>query len=293
MMHLADIAQNASVPAVQQVVTIPASPYPDLARWGRNSGAVDRDKKADPLYHIQRKAIYRKAMQVGAQAGLAWEDRVIWARLRSEGHYLDQVWDFSRWIFTVPYSYKQVWVMPPILEQAHEAIHLHNPDFLTISHRLYRIHAPARLLTSTPRWQSYLMPSLPPYPRERNIPALLLPHTAAQRATWVDGLKKGWRDGVRLAKNNFTDAVYTMRRTFLGILLYDRLHAKNRIGSPYFAISNLGTVHHGASLRENDRILRITKPASWHVSGLRQVHHYTLIWNPGLPTQKIQKAGKL
>jgi hypothetical protein len=120
-----------------------------------------------------------------------------------------------------------------------------------------------------------------------------LPHTAAQRATWVSGLQKGWRDGERLAKNNFTDAVYTMRRTFLGILLYDRLHAKNRIGSPYFAISNLGTVHHGADLRENDRILRITKPASWHISGLRQVHHYTLIWNPGLPIQKIQKAGKL
>ncbi|MEB8492615.1 type IV secretory system conjugative DNA transfer family protein, partial [Acidithiobacillus ferriphilus] len=84
-----------------------------------------------------------------------------------------------------------------------------------------------------------------------------------------------------------------MCRTFLGILLYDRLHAKNRIGSPYFAISNLGTVNHGTDLREDDRVLRITKPASWHVSGLRLVHHYTLIWNPGLPMQKIQKAGKL
>ncbi|MBU2768882.1 type IV secretion system DotC family protein [Acidithiobacillus ferrivorans] len=293
MMHHADTSLTAPVPAIHQMVTIPASPYPELVKWGRGSGSRDRDVKTDPLYHIHRKAIYQKAMQVGAQAGLAWEDRVIWARLQGEGHYLDHVWNFSRWIFTVPYSSKQVWVMPPILEQAHEAIHLHNPDFLTISHRLYRIHAPARLLTSTPRWQSYLMPSLPSYPKERNIPALLLPHTATQRATWVSGLQKGWRDGVRLAKNNFTDAVYTMRRTFLGILLYDRLHAKNRIGSPYFAISNLGTVHHGADLRENDRILRITKPASWHISGLRQVHHYTLIWNPGLPIQKIQKAGKL
>ena len=276
-----------------QVVTIPASPYTQMAQWGRGSGSRNQDAKANPLYHIHRKAIYQKAMQVGAQAGLAWDDRVIWARLQGQKPYLDSVWNFRRWIFTVPYSEKQVWVMPPILEQAHEAMHLHNPDFLTISHRLYRIHAPARMLTSTPRWQSYLMPDLPPYPKERNIPVLLLPHTAAQRATWRSGLKKGWREGIRLAKNNFTDAVYSMRRTFLGILLYDRLHAKNRIGSPYFAISNLGTVNHGTDLREDDRVLRITKPASWHVSGLRLVHHYTLIWNPGLPMQKIQKAGKL
>ena len=289
MMHL----ETTPVPAIQQSVTIPASPYPALVQWGRNSGSAQADQKANPLYHIHRKAIYQEAMRVGAQAGLAWEDRVIWARLQGERRYLDRVWDFSHWIFTVPYSQKQVWVMPPILEQAHEAMHLHNPDFLTVSHRLYRIHAPARLMTSIPRWQSYLMPELPSYPKEKNIPALLLPHTSAQRATWVSGIKKGWLAGVRLAKNNFTDAVYTMRRTFMGILLYDQLHAKNRIGSPYFAISNLGTVDHGKDLREDDRVLRITKPASWHVSGLRNVHHYTLIWNPGLPDQKIEKSGKL
>lgn len=89
--------------------------------------------------------------------------------------------------------------MPPILEQAHEAIHLHDPDFLTISNKLYRIHAPAELITSQPRWQSYLMPSLPPYPKEKNITPLLLPRTAAQKVAWADGLKKGRQAGVELA----------------------------------------------------------------------------------------------
>jgi hypothetical protein len=153
MMHH-DTALTAPVPAIQQSATVPASPYPELVQWGRTSGSAQADQKANPLYHIHRKAIYQEAMRVGAQAGLAWEDRVIWARLQGEGHYLDRVWDFSHWIFTVPYSQQQVWVMPPILEQSHEAMHLHNPDFLTVSHRLYRIHAPARLMTSTPRWQS-------------------------------------------------------------------------------------------------------------------------------------------
>lgn len=271
----------------------PASPLRQIQDWGRGSGSENRDRKANPLYHIHRKAIYREALQVGAQAGLAYEDRVIWARLLGEKRYLDTVWNFRRWIFTVPDSSGRVWVIPPILEQAHRAMHLHNPDMLTISNTLYRIYAPARMVTSAPRWQSYLMPSLPPYPREKDIPPLLLPHTEAQRLAWKAGLAKGWRDGVQLARTNFANSVFVMRRDFDGILLYDQLHAENRIGAPYFAISNLGTVKHGNDLREDDRILRITKPAEWHVKGLRPIHKYTLIWNPGLPTQTIQKAGKL
>lgn len=276
-----------------QAVTqsVPA-PFQQMAHWRRSNGGRSGLKKGNPLYHMHRKAIYQQAMQTGAQAGLAWADRVIWHQLQAQKPYLNQVWNFHHWIFTVPDSQHQVWVMPPILEQTQEAIHLHNPDLLTISNKLYRIHAPAKLITSQPRWQGYLMPALPPYPREKNIPSLLLPHTPAQRAAWMDGLKKGWQAGIHLARQNFTEAVYKMRRIFMGILLYDRLHAKNRIGAPYFAISNLGTVDHGRDLRENDRILRITRQAVWHVSGLRAVHHYVLIWNPGLPTQTIQKAGK-
>lgn len=274
-------------------ISSPASPFSAMQQWGRESGSRNRDEKANPLYHIHRKAIYQEAMQIGSQAGMAYEDRVIWARLQGEKKYLSKVWNFRHWIFTVPDSSGQVWVIPPILEQAHQAMHLHNPDLLTISNKLYRIEAPARMVTSAPRWQSYLMPSLPPYPNEKDVPPLLLPHTHAERLAWEDGLKKGWGDGVALARTNFTDSVYIMRRDFNGILLYDQLHAKNRIGAPYFAISNLGTVKHGADLRENDRILRITKPAEWHVKGLRPIHKYTLIWNPGLPSQTIQPAGKL
>ncbi|MBU2756920.1 type IV secretion system DotC family protein [Acidithiobacillus sp. VAN18-4] len=266
--------------------------YRSIENWG-GGGSRKAVKAGNPLYHIHRKAIYHEALRVGAEAGLASEDRVIWARLKGYHHYLSRIWDFQHWIFAVPDAGGQVWVMPPILEQAHQAMHLHNPNLLTISNKLYRIHAPARLITSVPRWQSYLMPDLAPYPKERDIPPLLLPHTAAQRAVWKKGIARGWKAGVALARNNFTMAVYTMRRDFLGILLYDRLHAENRIGSPYFAISDMGTVNHGADLRENDRILRITKAASWHVNGLRPVHHYVLHWNPGLPSQTIVPNGKL
>lgn len=274
-------------------IVVPVSPLTDMQDWGRYGGSKNRDKKANPLYHIHRKAIYREALQMGSQAGMAYEDRVIWARLQGEKVYLDKVWNFRHWIFTVPDSAGQVWVIPPILEQTHQAMHLHNPDLLTISNKLYRIYAPARMVTSAPRWQGYLMPSIPSYPKEKDVPPLLLPHTSAERLAWKDGLTKGWKAGVQLARTDFTDSVFVMRRDFNGILLYDQLHAKNRIGAPYFAISNLGTVAHGQDLRENDRILRITKPAQWHVKGLHPIHKYTLIWNPGLPTQTIQKAGKL
>ncbi|OFA17011.1 hypothetical protein A4U49_04315 [Acidithiobacillus ferrivorans] len=260
------------------MVTPPAPPtLTTVMHWHRDASASAAIH--NPLGNIQNHAIYREAMKIGAQAGLAAGDARLNARINPYRVQLNRVWDFQKWVFPVPHTH-QVWIIPPVLEESRQNVNMHGGSMLTIAHRVYRIHAPARLAPVLPRWQAYLLHTAMP-PKIGNVPPLLLPHNAKQQKIWNSGVKAGWKQGMMLAHYQYRTGLFTMTRNFRGILLYDRLHARGQISMPYFADSGAHTLIHGADMKKGYRILRITTPAKWQINEQLR-HRYVIDWNEGL-----------
>lgn len=197
---------------------------------------------------IRFAAIKQAATSLGARGGLAWEARNIDMAMGEESIFLDQVFDFNQLLLGHN-------VLPPVLTQSNDNLHLANNSTLRIATKTYRIIHNARFVTVAPNWRAYLWMR---FPKPRLSDRSLLPQTQAEALVWDHFIRRGWIKGNQQAIDIFTDNLNRMKRDMLGIILYRKLLALHMVSAPFVAKANLGVTGNGTQLRINDEVLRIT-----------------------------------
>lgn len=203
-------------------------------------------KKQMTALHAQ--ALQNIAMSVGAQAGLAWRSERINQTLTKNSSQLDRIYNFN--LILLDHN-----VVPPVLVQGNNSLHLSDAQTLRIDDRTYQIISQARFTTAPPQWRNYLWmdyqhPELP-------LPAFL-PKTPEERVIWKKYAALGWQDGVDQANAIFNDNLARLTRDYTGMALYRNLLLKGMVSRPFVAHTNLGVTGDSSDLRINDQILRIT-----------------------------------
>ena len=197
---------------------------------------------------IRIKAIEETATTLGAQGALAWRSIHINENLEKENTYLNKVFNFNQLLMKHN-------VLPPVITEASDTVHLDKNDAIRLSNKVYRIVQPARFVTTTPTWRDYLYlgyskPSMP----DRT----LLPKNQAEVAIWNQAMKKGWHDGLEQANQIFNANLNRLKRDYMGIVLYRKLVDQKMVSAPQVAKANLGVTGDAHEMRVNDQVIRIT-----------------------------------
>lgn len=216
--------------------------------------------KGDGINKIRRAALLDTGMSISARCALSWRARQINAQLLTKTALLDHSFNFNNLLLDNN-------VLPPVLMEGREVLNLASPDVIRLTDRVYRIESQAHFVTTPPTWRDYLWMN---YPQPEIPDRSLLPKNARERAFWLNAVQLGWQEGIRQANAIFDENVARLKRDYNGMILYRKLYAQHMVSAPFVATTSLGVTGGGASMRVNDKILRITAlpslqatPNSW------------------------------
>lgn len=201
---------------------------------------------------IRLKAIQETALTLGARGALAWRAKNIDASLQSYASTLNHVFDFNQILLKHN-------VLPPVIVEANNDIHLANNNSIRLANKVYKIIKPARFVTTPPTWRTYLWLTF----KKPNLPNQgMLPTNKAEAAVWNQYLKKGWKSGLIQANSIFNANVNRLRRDYMGMVLYKKMITQSMVSAPTVAKANMGVTGNGKEMRVNDVIMRITSHSS-------------------------------
>ncbi|GAB4393251.1 MAG: type IVB secretion system protein DotC [Gammaproteobacteria bacterium] len=224
--------------------------------------AIRSSKKPPENNAIRLKAIRDTAQTIGAQAGLAWRSRQINAVLHQQSKNLDRIFDFNSMLLDNN-------VLPPVLEEGSQDLHIDNESAIRLADRSYQIVKQARFVSAAPNWRSYLWMNFSP-PQRPN--ATLLPKDEEEQKIWAEYVEQGWHEGIKQANDIYDANLARAKRDLKGMVIYRQLLAQHIVSPPYVARARLGVTGGGQSLRVNDQVLRIT--------ALPQLQANSHFWQP-------------
>lgn len=197
---------------------------------------------------LRQTALRDTAMSIGARSGLAWQAKRVDNYLEENRIALDQIYNFD--ILLMHHN-----VLPPILSEGHNTVHIADKRTIRIADRMYKIEQQARFVSAPPHWRDYLYLNFKaPEPPD----ASMLPRTRAEAKIWRHFVAKGWREGIQQANTIFANSVARLTAQFQGMLLYRKLLALHMVSPPFVAKTELGVIGGGDELTINDQVLRIT-----------------------------------
>jgi len=214
----------------------------------RNLTAGTQQFTEAETHYFRAKGLRETALSLGAQAGLAWESRKINCMLNANNKSLDKAFNFRAII--LPHN-----VLPPVLTEGDDAMHIQDCQTIRIADRMYKIEKQACFVAAVPTWRDYLMM---PFKQPEIPDKSLLPNKVGELKIWKECVTIGWKRGINQAWNIFRDNVATLSRDFKGMIRYRYLLTQNMVSPPFVARTNLGVTGGGDELAVNDHVLRIT-----------------------------------
>lgn len=188
------------------------------------------------------------ALSVGARTGLAYRSNQINATVSKYDRGLSRVFNFGGLVLNDN-------VLPPVLVESDNNLHLANDVTIRVSDRNYEIVKQARFVTAAPIWKDYLILH---YEAPEDPDDSILPKSPGERAIWRKYIKQGWAAGIKQAESIFKENLARMKRDFSGMVRYHSLLSRNMVTPPYVGSIDMGITGDSKQVNVNDRILRIT-----------------------------------
>lgn len=205
---------------------------------------------------VRRDAQREAALSLGARAGLAFRTWEIRKHLARSEHSLAQTFDFRRLLIAAPSG---LLIEPPVVSEGQSALIIkEGGQSAAVADRILMIQQQAKIVSAPRDWRFYLE-------RDWGVvkppPALLLPKTDEEEASWRKMVAEGWKAGLQQADEIFQTDLDRMTRDFAGMVRYRELLARNMISAPYALLEDRGVTGGGSTMRVGDRAVRITGPA--------------------------------
>lgn len=216
---------------------------------GKLSSLGDYQMPYDKSVSIMRANMVRDAaLSVGARTGLAYRSNQINATVSKYDNGLSKVFNFNGLVLNDN-------VLPPVLVESDNNLHLANDITIRVSDRIYEIINQAKFVTAAPIWKDYLILH---YEAPEEPDKSILPKSPGERAIWRKYIKQGWSAGIKQADSIFKENLARMQRDFSGMVRYHSLLSRNMVTPPYVGSIDMGITGDSKQVNVNDRILRIT-----------------------------------
>lgn len=223
----------------------------DLSREGiMSSGMQNWDNNSEDTARLQ--SIQVAAASLGSQAGLAARTAQIQRALAGRAREFDRAFNFGSLLLEPGF-------LPPVVSEGRNAYNQPNDNEARASDWVFKIERPARIVSATPTWRTYLLGNTTPAVRPDNS---VLPKTKEEKQLWDQWAQKGWDEGARLADQNFEANLARLKLDFEGMVRFKTLYEQGLVSKPRLARANLGVTGGGDEMAINDRIIRVTEKAA-------------------------------
>ena len=192
------------------------------------------------------------AVSLGSQAGMAARAREIEYALMNRANQYDKAFNFSAIMLEPGF-------LPPVITQGIDAYNQPNDNEARASDCVFRIERPARIVSASPTWRTYLLGNSTPAVRPD---ASVLPKTAEEKRLWDEWAATGWNQGARQADENFAANLARLRQDMQGMIRFKMLYEQGLVSKPKLSRSFLGVTGGGDEMAVNDRIIRITQKSA-------------------------------
>ena len=223
----------------------------DLSREGIMSSSMQNwDNNAENTARLQ--SIQVAAASLGSQAGLAARTAQIQRALAGRAREFDRAFNFGSLLLEPGF-------LPPVVSEGRNAYNQPNDNEARASDWVFKIERPARIVSATPTWRTYLLGNTTPAVRPDNS---VLPKTKEEKQLWDQWAQKGWDEGARLADQNFEANLARLKLDFEGMVRFKTLYEQGLVSKPRLARASLGVTGGGDEMAINDRIIRVTEKAA-------------------------------
>jgi defect-in-organelle-trafficking protein DotC len=223
----------------------------DLSREGiMSSNMQSWDNNSENTARLQ--SIQVAAASLGSQAGLAARTAQIQRALAGRAREFDRAFNFGALLLEPGF-------LPPVVSEGRNSYNQPNDNEARASDWVFKIERPARIVSATPTWRTYLLGNSTPAVRPDNS---VLPKTKEEKQLWDEWAQKGWDEGARLADQNFEANLARLKQDFEGMVRFKTLYEQGLVSKPRLARANLGVTGGGDEMAINDRIIRVTEKAA-------------------------------
>ena len=220
---------------------------------------------------IRIQAVQDTAISYGAQSALAWQSKKINTQLSNKQKILSTIYDFKR--IMLPHN-----VLPPVINQASNALNLSDSKTLRSSDQVIEIIKDAKFVTTPPSWRDYLIMNFktPEKPADT-----MLPRNNMERQIWDQYVVEGWRRGYKQANAILSERLGKLTQDYTGMAFFKKLYVLNMVTAPHVATADLGITGNNKKLTIGDKIVRIT-------NGSELLTNLSKRWKTGLSIKKVQ-----
>lgn len=212
--------------------------------------SVDTAPAAAAISPMRAQVLTEAAMPLGSHKGLAERSAVLVAELEARASRLDSLYRFNALVM-------KNGMLPPVISEARDALQATN-DQIRVADRMYKIVAPARLITLAPTWRDYLFVGLR-LKQSQEIPAgSILPKTPAERAFWKEQVLLGHAQGEKLADQILETNRARLDRDYLGMLRFSELLNKGMVSEPTVAVAPSIVSGDRNQINVGDTLYRVT-----------------------------------
>lgn len=224
----------------------------DLSREGiMSSNMQNWDNNSENTARLQ--SIQVAAASLGSQAGLAARTAQIQRALAGRARDFDRAFNFGSLLLEPGF-------LPPVVSEGRNSYNQPNDNEARASDWVFKIERPARIVSATPTWRTYLLGNSTPAVRPDNS---VLPKTKEEKQLWDEWAQKGWDEGARLADQNFEANLARLKQDFEGMVRFKTLYEQGLVSKPRLARANMGVTGGGDEMAINDRIIRVTEKAAF------------------------------
>jgi defect-in-organelle-trafficking protein DotC len=205
-------------------------------------------KEAIPTvrYHAMRDT----ALAIGTQNGLLERSKAYQNVLEKHSGKLDRLYRFGP-------LYLKKGVLPPVIDEAQDAVVQDSPDTIRYADKIYRIQVKERFTTTVPTWRDYLYVGLNGQLVDSSVQQALVPHTSAEQELWKQYIREGWNAGVLQADEIYETNLARLERDYAGMIRFKILYAKAMVSMPVINTLHQATTGDANEMSVNDRVFRI------------------------------------
>lgn len=217
------------------------------------AGAKEGKKPKKAKEGLLRERMLREAAgTVAFQKSLAATYAALLDHVREKAAVLDRLFNFQALLVRGR-------ALPPVVRWMGPSATFHDDQSATFVEASYRIEAPARIVSVAPTWRDYLETDFEAFEPRPDT----LPENDAEREVWREGVRIGWEEGRRQAREIFDLNLSRLVADFRGMLRFRMLAKDGMVGMPRLAEGDLGVRVGDRTLNVNETVFRITVPASF------------------------------
>jgi defect in organelle trafficking protein DotC len=201
-------------------------------------------------------AVREIGLSYGMRGGLAYRSRAIADLLEKQSERLDRVFPFQPVLLNPN-------LLPPVIIEATQTMDHTSDDHMVIADIVYRIHAPARLVSLAPTWREYLIYDAGFDPRDL---AGWSPKNEQEAALFRSAVEEGFQLGIEQANAIFEANMARMTRDLKGMIRFKELHARKMITPPVMAKVQKGVTGGGDVMNLNEVEMSLEEKAQLKAS---------------------------